>query len=66
MEGEIDMQNHGITNIQNPINDKDAANKQYVNLAIDDKFVLLSETEFDELVEKDNTKIYLVYSDNSV
>lgn len=65
MEGNIDMQDHAITNVSDPVHNKDVTNKQYVGSAIDSKFILLSEEEFDELVDKDNTKIYLVYSDDS-
>ena len=66
MHGNIDMLNNKIVNIADPSNNKDASNKGYVDSAIDNKFILLSETEFDELVEKDSTKIYLVYADDSV
>ena len=50
-----------INNLQSPILDNDAANKKYV----DDKYTVLSQSEYDAITEKDPDKIYFVYEDET-
>ena len=50
-----------INNLQSPILDNDAANKKYV----DDKYTVLSQSEYNAITEKDPDKIYFVYEDET-
>lgn len=44
-----------------PTNDSDAANKKYV----DDKYTVLSQSEYDAITKKEPDKIYFVYEDET-
>lgn len=50
-----------INNLQSPILDNDAANKKYV----DEKYTVLSQSEYNAITEKDPDKIYFVYEDET-
>ena len=50
-----------IKDLSIPINDTDAANKKYV----DDKYTVLSQSEYDAITEKEPDKIYFVYEDET-
>ena len=50
-----------INNLQSPILDNDAVNKKYV----DDKYTVLSQSEYDAITEKEPDKIYFVYEDET-
>ena len=50
-----------ITDLSIPTNDTDAANKKYV----DDKYTVLSQSEYDAIPEKEPDKIYFVYEDET-
>ena len=50
-----------ITDLSIPTNDTDAVNKKYV----DDKYTVLSQSEYDAITEKEPDKIYFVYEDET-
>ena len=50
-----------IKNLSLPTDNTDAANKKYV----DDKYTVLSQSEYDAITEKEPDKIYFVYEDET-
>lgn len=50
-----------IKDISTPIDNADAANKKYV----DDKYTVLSQSEYDAITKKEPDKIYFVYEDET-
>ena len=50
-----------IKDISTPTDNTDAANKKYV----DDKYTVLSQSEYDAITEKEPDKIYFVYEDET-